>query len=118
MLHDKYVSIPRSGFCVFGPVHDSILRTRHIQFQSLGRDSVFSDDGGDNSPVCIQQFQSLGRDSVFSDIEGSTRVESFSVLFQSLGRDSVFSDRPDRSRERGHSPVSIPRSGFCVFGLY
>ena len=38
-----------------------------VQFQSLGRDSVFSDHASRDYPIDDALFQSLGRDSVFSD---------------------------------------------------
>ena len=37
------VSIPRSGFCVFGLARTSGIISLTPSFQSLGRDSVFSD---------------------------------------------------------------------------
>jgi len=136
------VSIPRSGFCVFGlstyvlslmstgcfnpSVGILCFRTSaghclpapQPRFQSLGRDSVFSDSMDHQYPPAkILGFQSLGRDSVFSD-SASTSSSMDMATFQSLGRDSVFSDYATTDAAGAAGLVSIPRSGFCVFGLY
>ena len=110
------VSIPRSGFCVFGPfllvccsptfscfnpsVGILCFRTKHDLRAIPGRARF-------NPSVGILCFRT----------EASVRVFHRAVMFQSLGRDSVFSDDrvPEHHDELGI--VSIPRSGFCVFGL-
>jgi len=63
-----------------------------------------------------EEFQSLGRDSVGLDV---TEIGGMNVLvtFQSLGRDSVGLDWDMIDKNYTHRVVSIPRSGFCWFGL-
>ena len=86
-------------------------------FQSLSRDSVcldkYPDDCSDNAP----EFQSLSRDSVCLDpTHDVNSVQNPS--FQSLSRDSVCLDPAARKPKWTPAPgVSIPESGFCLFGL-
>jgi len=87
------VSIPRSGFCWFGPGRLHGGGGRRDEFQSLGRDSVGLD--------CTDRPERIRR----------------IAQFQSLGRDSVGLDATLSSARLRPSAVSIPRSGFCWFGL-
>ena len=136
------VSIPRSGFCVFGPFQARLqppvgerfnpsvgilcFRTttracttsRTRWFQSLGRDSVFSDDSviidwGQNGMVSIPRsgFCVFGR---LLPLPRHYPITSFNpsvgiLCFRTINVDA---------RRACPSPVSIPRSGFCVFGLW
>ena len=54
---------------------------------------------------------------MFSDFIKQAAATQRGMLFQSLGRDSVFSDFAIFTWMIIGGPVSIPRSGFCVFGL-
>jgi len=117
-------------------------RIRYVgQFQSLGRDSVGLDQHtadisikvsasfnpsvgillvwtvvatGDSSRPIL--FQSLGRDSVGLDLVVLVPWSRL-LLFQSLGRDSVGLDLVYVNIIENLIVVSIPRSGFCWFGL-
>ena len=93
-LGNIIVSIPRSGFCLFG-LHQM-----------------------EPSPDERAMFQSLGRDSVCLDARMVRGVLSGAVTFQSLGRDSVCLDAETIEGATGIGVVSIPRSGFCLFGLH
>jgi len=64
-----------------------------------------------------REFQSLGRDSVGLDIPLRLLVVG-PKPFQSLGRDSVGLDPQLGHLNRRLGAVSIPRSGFCWFGLF
>ena len=85
------VSIPRSGFCLFGP--KDRLPTRK------GKDSF-------NPSVGILSVWTFSGDGRFSKV----------FRFQSLGRDSVCLDSRLAHRDAAGPAVSIPRSGFCLFG--
>jgi len=110
----SFVSIPRSGFCLFILGSSSTGQEAPGEFQSLGRDSVCS-----YLTVMAEQcravtFQSLGRDSVCSYYGAGWEARSFQ-RFQSLGRDSVCSYNKYTGYTKAITSVSIPRSGFCLF---
>jgi len=117
------------------------MTKRRSPFQSLGRDSVGLDlphveinghrrrgfnpsvgillvwtgSGAPETPA-LAGFQSLGRDSV--SLDAARRTSSVRCRsFQSLGRDSVGLDWHVRGQRADACLVSIPRSGFCWFGL-
>ena len=86
----SYVSIPRSGFCLF--ILETALSAAlacscfnpSVGILFVHTDAILS------AVLSIVWFQSLGRDSVCSYLSGVIVVE-------------------------GESAVSIPRSGFCLF---
>ena len=87
-------------------------------FQSLSRDSVCLDrEIVENIRDGITKFQSLSRDSVCLDSMVSW-YSSQSAQFQSLSRDSVCLDSTWMLGTGSCSMVSIPESGFCLFGLH
>ena len=136
------VSIPRSGFCLFGLGYWPPCACLSNPFQSLGRDSVCLDrrEMGVGLTWALR-FQSLGRDSVCLDwhfnLLGSSRIMCFNPsvgilfvwtgagqfldLFQkisfnpSVGILFVWTHSVERQPVRA-IVVSIPRSGFCLFG--
>ena len=57
-----------------------------------------------------KRFQSLSRDSVYSNCCARTRVGA-KYRFQSLSRDSVYSNWYTEDYRFGRMPVSIPQSG-------
>ena len=61
------------------------------------------------------QFQSLSRDSVCLDFLDDAPIWG-DVRFQSLSRDSVCLDADGSESEQVLGGVSIPESGFCLFG--
>jgi len=108
------VSIPRSGFCLFIRKADGVWWQGARMFQSLGRDSVCSYQSNEPKGAKRCLFQSLGRDSVCSYLVGKCGT-MLSEVFQSLGRDSVCSYLSAERAAAVVLPVSIPRSGFCLF---
>jgi len=87
-----FVSIPRSGFCLFILVRRSTVRSNGCSF---------------NPSVGI----------LFVHTYEAVRVAGAFNKFQSLGRDSVCSYVCKHCGEEARSTVSIPRSGFCLFIL-
>ena len=76
---------------VYSNSPDPLPRTTRVQFQSLSRDSVYSNPTYAADRLCALTFQSLSRDSVYSNsVSRSSRRRIFS--FQSLSRDSVYSN--------------------------
>ena len=97
-VHPRHqeVSIPQSGFGVFGQIQINDRRVRPYMFQSLSRDSVCLDLDGPQPHSFVHRFQSLSRDSVCLDNTTATPGKTFSIAFQSLSRDSVCLDcRPE-----------------------
>ena len=86
------VSIPRSGFCWFGP------------------------EAGQQGNRSLRQCfnPSVGILLVWTWASYCRRPIVY--LFQSLGRDSVGLDPAASRRRASNRRVSIPRSGFCWFG--
>ena len=82
------------------------------QFQSLGRDSVLSNDGYGYHLTAAVEVSIPRSGFCFVELQ-ILRQSTRGSAFQSLGRDSVLSNK--RSRPRGFRlcRVSIPRSGFC-----
>ena len=68
-----------------------------------------------NSTQYHIEFQSLGRDSVHSSPMTPNSTAMNPAMFQSLGRDSVHSSCMLCYIIGSNAPVSIPRSGFCSF---
>ena len=62
-------------------------------------------------------FQSLSRDSVCLDATQQLGRDMEPIWFQSLSRDSVCLDCFAVPNQVGLNLVSIPESGFCLFGL-
>ena len=109
------VSIPESGFCLFGPpqvVPPSTLRNVSIPESGF---CLFGRIRNVGQTCCSGRFQSLSRDSVCLDT-AVTRVRVICGKFQSLSRDSVCLDLRGVLREQCRADVSIPESGFCLFG--
>ena len=87
------VSIPRSGFCFVEHCRFGGNMKNPEQFQSLGRDSVLSNQPVESADLALLRlFQSLGRDSVLSNWEYQ-HAQQRERTFQSLGRDSVLSNQ-------------------------
>ena len=110
------VSIPESGFCLFGPLSGSRRRTSTVGFQSLSRDSVCLDP--DSLQEILDRLKVSIPESGFC-LFGPRRDEDEHRArpFQSLSRDSVCLDRGEPPQPTGGKQVSIPESGFCLFGL-
>ena len=134
------VSIPRSGFWLFGPAP---LMTPNLELlcfnPSIGILVVRTQDQikdilvemSFNPSIGIlvvrtpssrrrrlrwRRFQSLDRDSGCSDLAVRARRALHRLSFQSLDRDSGCSDKLLLDANALHRVVSIPRSGFWLFG--
>jgi len=85
-------------------------------FQSLGRDSVFSDesDSGGTWPVRAVSIPRSGF-CVFGR-EPYSRARPFVIGFNPSVGILCFRTASGGAARSGKSAVSIPRSGFCVFG--
>ena len=134
------VSIPRSGFCVFGQMEDKRWIGVTISFNpSVGilcfRTATDIRGARSNRRVSIPRsgfcvfgptrairsrrkfVVSIPRSGFCVFGRPATSILPFCwCMFQSLGRDSVFSDSGSLSWASVQVTVSIPRSGFCVFG--
>ena len=86
-----------------------------LVFQSLSRDSVCLDLTTHWWGHGAGLFQSLSRDSVCLDLHKHVYTYQF-VQFQSLSRDSVCLDWGIELPSWFDADVSIPESGFCLFG--
>ena len=110
---DAEVSIPRSGFCF---VEQKFRRPQDRKNQvSIPRSGFCFVEQGVLPYLYVHliQFQSLGRDSVLSNNARPHRSSSPPAVFQSLGRDSVLSNYCYHCSLLFLNLVSIPRSGFC-----
>jgi len=118
MLQSIAVSIPRSGFCWFGPILGgepgasqldvSIPRSGFCWFGPFTLSARF---------LSLVRFNpSVGILLVWTS--SPFPVPSESQMFQSLGRDSVGLDKSSARGPRAAHTVSIPRSGFCWFGQH
>ena len=109
------VSIPESGFCLFGPgVMVILLLSGAVSIPESGF-CLFGPPVVTHRAASARAFQSLSRDSVCLDLTSATAF-LISSTFQSLSRDSVCLDITISASSFSSSAVSIPESGFCLFG--
>ena len=87
------------------------IKITFIQFQSLSRDSVYSNVTFVAFPNLSAVFQSLSRDSVYSNRRMIRAAAWGQYSFQSLSRDSVYSNKNDHMELTWPLIVSIPQSG-------
>ena len=108
------VSIPESGFCLFGVFPAvGVIVIVGVSIPESGF-CLFGQTGRARADASVR-FQSLSRDSVC--LAGSNTILPFtSWRFQSLSRDSVCLADADQPAAAGGDDVSIPESGFCLFG--
>ena len=111
------VSIPQSGFLVVKPESCRLRYRRVDQFQSLSRDSWWS-----NLKVVSPSFaSSRSFNPSVGILGGQTRCSLYApglrLKFQSLSRDSWWSNQAGDVCVDPPSGVSIPQSGFLVVKL-